>query len=104
MSYRGNRPMKAAYIDDRTPYEEDFKARVFVSMHPNGATLEAVAAMFDVTRERIRQIEASAVSRLAAACGQLGVTLEEALGLQDSAEWRSVRDIRRGLETGSVES
>jgi DNA-directed RNA polymerase sigma subunit (sigma70/sigma32) len=76
----GNRPRKDAYIDDRTPYERDFKARVFVSMYPNGATLEAVAAMFDVTRERIRQIEASAITRLTAACGELDVSLEALLG------------------------
>ncbi len=83
MSYRGNRPPKAAYIDDRTPYEADFKARVFVSMYPNGATLEVVAAMFDVTRERIRQIEAAAVKRLVGACDELDVSLEALLGLQD---------------------
>lgn len=99
MSYRGNQP----FIDDRTPYEEDFRARVFVSMYPNGATLESVAAMFDVTRERIRQIEAAAIGRLEASCKRLGVPLETALGMRDGVEWRSVRDIRRGLETGSVE-
>lgn len=101
--FHGSRPTRAAYIDDRTPYEADFKARVFVSMHPNGATLESVAAMFDVTRERIRQIEASAISRLGAACNRLGVSLETALGLQDVVAQQSVRDIRRGLVAGSVE-
>lgn len=74
--------LKNAFIDDRTPYEDDFKARVFVSMYPNGATLEVVAAMFDVTRERVRQIEASALTRLEAACDRLGVSLETALGLE----------------------
>ena len=74
---------KDAYIDDRTPYEADFKARVFVSMYPNGATLEVVAAMFDVTRERIRQIEASAITRLTVACDELDVSLEALLGSYD---------------------
>ena len=68
-----------AFIDDHTPYERDLRAQVFVSMYPNGATLEVVAAMFDVTRERIRQIEYMAIQRLGAACQRLGVSIETVL-------------------------
>lgn len=85
--YYGNRPRKSAFIDDRTPYERDLRAQVFVSMYPNGATLEVVAAMFDVTRERIRQIEHAAVQRLETACGRLGVSLETILAADDRSEF-----------------
>jgi len=93
---------KRAFIDDVTPYEADFRARVFVSMYPNGATLETVGAMFDVTRERIRQIEQSAIERSVRACDRLGVSLETVFG-PHGAEFGSLSDIREGIETGSVE-
>lgn len=37
----------------------------FVDEHPEGATLEAVGAVWGVTRERVRQIEAKALRKLA---------------------------------------
>jgi DNA-directed RNA polymerase sigma subunit (sigma70/sigma32) len=74
---RSRRPKSA--ISDVLPYEDDLVARVFVAMHPNGATLEEVGAMFDVTRERIRQIEAKAIRKLQAACAAEGLELEDFL-------------------------
>jgi hypothetical protein len=56
--YRGNRRPD---IDDFTTYDEDDKCWYVTAVHPDGLTLEQVGALQDVTRERIRQIEAKAV-------------------------------------------
>lgn len=55
----------SAIIDSHTPYEHDPRAQAFVSAYPDGATLDMVGAMFGVTRERARQIEADALRKLA---------------------------------------
>lgn len=55
-----------AAVDATTRYEDDPIARRFVVLHPFGATLDEVGAMFGVTRERIRQIEERALQRIAA--------------------------------------
>lgn len=36
----------------------------FVAEHPDGATLAEVSALFGVSRERVRQIEESALAKL----------------------------------------
>lgn len=76
------------------PYEEDFVAQVFVTMYPNGATLESVGAVFGVTRERIRQIEAKAIRKLKHTCDAEGInfldfvaSLGMALGYSNELYW-----------------
>lgn len=49
-------------------FEHDFAARVFVRMYPDGATLEAIALVMSVTRERLRQVEELALNHLVALC------------------------------------
>ena len=62
-------------IQNDLPYREDYTARVFVKLNPNGATLEVVGAMFALTRERIRQIESRALKKLRDACEREGLTV-----------------------------
>jgi hypothetical protein len=52
-----------ALVDMHTPYARDAAAQAFVAEHEGGATLELVGLAMGVTRERIRQIEASALAR-----------------------------------------
>lgn len=79
--FRGNRPPRAPLIDDRNDvrYEDDRVARVFVDMYPDGGTLEMVGAMFDLTRERIRQIEAKAIRKLKKVCDEEGIDIRDIL-------------------------
>lgn len=46
------------------PYDDDEACQRFVADHPNGATLGEIGALYGVTRERIRQIEAAALRKL----------------------------------------
>jgi hypothetical protein len=45
-------------------WEDDPWAQTFVEEHPGGATLEEVAEVLGVTRERVRQIESKALRKL----------------------------------------
>jgi hypothetical protein len=54
----------AAKIDSVTRFADDPEAISFVATHPGGGTLEEVGEMFDLTRERIRQIEERALAKL----------------------------------------
>lgn len=63
-------------VDDTSGYEDDLACRWFVSWYaPDGGTLEDVAIMFDLTRERIRQIEDKALEKLKTVCIQEGIDL-----------------------------
>lgn len=63
-------------VDDTSSYEEDLACRWFVHFYaPDGGTLEEVAIMFDLTRERIRQIEDFALKKLRRACEEQGLDL-----------------------------
>ena len=42
----------------------DSEVDAFVAAHPDGGTLEQVASLWGVTRERVRQLEARAVAKL----------------------------------------
>jgi hypothetical protein len=75
-----HRSARRPLLDDVTPFEHDVVARLFVRLHPNGAPLEVIAALFDVTRERIRQIEAQALKKLARACARERVDVRGLLG------------------------
>lgn len=46
------------------PYPDDPWARQFVQEHPEGATLEEVAQALGMSRERVRQIEEEALTKL----------------------------------------
>lgn len=49
----------------------------FVEAHPDGSTLEEVAEVYDLSRERARQIEVSALARIKPLLLAAGVTAEE---------------------------
>lgn len=53
-------------VDRVTAFVKDQAARRFVDEHPDGATLEEVAAALGVSRERVRQIESRALRKLRA--------------------------------------
>ncbi len=72
--YRRNR---SPHVDPESAYEDDLWAQAFVAEHPDGATLEQVGLMFDVTRERIRQIESVALRRLQVICENQGVEFHD---------------------------
>jgi DNA-directed RNA polymerase sigma subunit (sigma70/sigma32) len=86
----GYRRKRTPLVDDLSPYEEDFAARVFVAMHPDGATLEQVGAVLDVTRERIRQIEAAALRKLRATCQRMGIKLEDILRRRPAVDFDEI--------------
>ena len=50
--------------DEYTAFEEDEAALRFVAAHPHGATLESIASVLGLTRERVRQIEHSAMAKI----------------------------------------
>lgn len=78
---RTRRPRhKQGLVDDHTPYEDDIVCRLFVEMHPNGATLNAVGAMFNLSRERVRQIEERALCKLLAVVHAEGLELPSDAG------------------------
>lgn len=73
---RNRRPL----VSDHTAWEQDQYARAFVVEHPSGGTLEQVAAVMDLTRERVRQIEAVALRKLHNHCRSRGLRLRDVLG------------------------
>lgn len=77
---RGAGRKRDALCDDSLSFEADPYAVLFVKLHPHGATLEEVASMFDITRERVRQIEARALHKLAMVCEERGISLASLLG------------------------
>lgn len=56
-----------AVIDSVTPFDEDETARVIVAMQTRPMTLDEVGSLFDLTRERVRQIEQGALRKMQAA-------------------------------------
>lgn len=66
---RRNYPMSCkrirdAVVDLDTPYEQDPIAQAIVRRWPDGLPLEAVGALVGWSRERVRQIEESALRKL----------------------------------------
>jgi hypothetical protein len=78
----------ASWTWECLPWKDDPWAQAFVDVHPEGATLEDVGAMFGVTKERVRQIEAEAMRKLRR--GRDGQRLRSVLvGQRDIVEaWR----------------
>jgi len=81
----GERARPGALVDGVTPYEHDVNAQLFVQHFERGASGEMVADALGVTRERVRQIEATALRNfvrnarrlridLGALAARLGVT------------------------------
>lgn len=68
------------------PYDEDPWARAFVAAHPDGATLEEIGAALGLVRERVRQLEESAIRKCRRAAQKLGA---EALAVLE--EWELAR-------------
>lgn len=67
-----------ARIDSHTRFADDPEAQRFVEEHPGGATLEEVGAMFGITRERARQIEAKALAKFPHRLALVGnITVDE---------------------------
>lgn len=67
-------------------YEDDPWAQQFVAAHPDGATLEQVGAALGIVRERVRQLEESAIRKCRRAAQKLGA---EALAVLE--EWELAR-------------
>lgn len=68
---------QAAPIDSVTRYEDDPAAQRFVAEHPGGAMLEEIADVLGVTRQRVQQIEASALRHMRARMKLAGVAAED---------------------------
>ena len=51
-------------VDNHTPWEEDDRCWYVVAHHPNGITLDDCASLMNISRERVRQIEAEALGKL----------------------------------------
>jgi hypothetical protein len=64
--HRWRRGTDEPLVDRDTPYEDDVGCQLFVSTFRGGATLDAIAEAFGVSRERVRQIETEAVRKLGA--------------------------------------
>lgn len=77
----GPRSPKVPFFDPWTDleWEEHVEARDIVKANPDGMTLEEIGAHLGITRERVRQIEASALMKLREAEGGDSV---EADGIQ----------------------
>jgi hypothetical protein len=75
-------------IDSTTPWEQDYKCQYIVACHPGGLTLEQISSLLCVTRERVRQIEASALRKLKnLPLDEMGIELPPE---RESYSWRSV--------------
>lgn len=59
------------------PFAADPWARAFVAQHPSGATLEVVGDALGLCRERVRQVEESALRKFRASASRLGLDLSE---------------------------
>lgn len=84
-----NRARRARNHAD-VPYELDRDCQRFIAEHQGGATLDEVGQFFGVSRERVRQIEAQALAKLAEIRGELA-----AFRLPDRPSW-----VDRISETG----
>lgn len=65
--------LRGVSLSPLTPYADDLEAQQLVAQHPDGMTLEEVGAIFGVTRERVRQIEATALRNLRIRCALVGI-------------------------------
>lgn len=55
---------RRALIDSVTRFEEDPRSRYVVAHHPDGLSLDEIGMLFGITRERVRQIEVIALTKL----------------------------------------
>lgn len=82
-------------IDKTTSYEHDIAAQFFVATFHGGATLDSIAEAMGVSRERVRQIQESALEKVRAL--GLGAFL---LDPEDPEERRSFTSSARHDESG----
>ena len=59
----------------RVRFDDCASSQMFVNAHPGGATLDEVGVFFGITRERVRQIEARALAKLAHARPELAALI-----------------------------
>lgn len=70
-------PEGGSAVSPVTAWEDDPDARRLVEENPDGMTLEAIGDAFGVTRERVRQIEQSAIETLRRRAPEFGLSLED---------------------------
>jgi broad specificity phosphatase PhoE len=75
---------------DLLPWEDDEWAQEWVARHPGGGTLEEVGAALGVVRERVRQVEESAMAKFRREARRAGVPVR--ILLQALGEMRSQLD------------
>lgn len=66
-----------AWTWEALAYEDDPWAQAFVARHPAGATLDQVGAALGLVRERVRQVEETAMRKFETAARALGLSLSE---------------------------
>lgn len=66
-------------IDRWTSWAEDDRCWYVVECHPDGLSLDQVGELMDMSREAVRQIEASARAKLRDALAEIGLTEQEVL-------------------------
>lgn len=64
-------------LSHSTRFCDDDDAQRLVAEHPDGMTLEQVAALFGVTVARVQQIESAAIKRLRLRCAVAGIEPED---------------------------
>ncbi len=64
---------------DTIPWERDAQARLLVAAYPDGLSMESVALVMGLSRERVRQIEAAAITKARVAAARLGFDIDVAL-------------------------
>lgn len=66
-----------AVVHPTLEFERDHAARAFVVHHREGATLDEVGTAFGLTRERIRQIQQSALVKIRRVCEREGIDVAD---------------------------
>jgi len=91
-----------AIVDADTPYERDVACQMFVSAFPGGATLDSVSEVLGLSRERVRQIEMDARTKLALlGLGAFGVDQEDP---DEQRGWVARHDVTGGDDADEDEA